>query len=226
MRLKLGLLGALVCALVIPVPAAAQLPPPTQTQQQFPLVFKDEIQVYVFHGTTTPGTTLRGDTRDCCIPGDIWGVRIFASAGGGGDDGDDDGDDNGDDNGNGLLGSGRGDDDGGDDDGDDDGGGGGALTKVAEACGTGSTTQFTGEAAAQVSGYFVVEVFQCAETDPPVIPSGMDVRFRYQNGTGAAVPYTPPECQDPDKSCEPAGGYPDPTRPTGGGGGEDDGDDD
>jgi hypothetical protein len=169
--------------------------------------------VYVFQGTTTPGTTLTVDTLDCCIPGDSWGVRIFASGRGGDDDDDDDGDDNG----NGLIGGGGGDD-------DDDDEGGGALTEVAEACGNGSITAFSGAASAQVSGYFVVEVFYCEGTD--IFPAGMDARFRYSGGTGAAIAHTPPTCQEPDKSCEPAGGYQDPT--AGGGGDDDDdgGDDD
>jgi len=198
---------SLTCA-VLGAAGAAQAQPPTETQQVFTLTFKDAIQVYVFTGTTTPGTTLRVDTMDCCIAGDPWGVRIFA--GRGDDDDDDDGDDNGDDGG--VLGGN------GDDDGDDDNGGG-RLEKVAEACGTGSITEFTGEATAQVSGPFVVEVFQCEE--PNVSPSSMFVRFRYENGLGAAA--LTGECQEADRSCEPPGGYQAPATP---GGGDDDEDDD
>jgi hypothetical protein len=210
---------ALCVTLALGSAAPARSQPPTQTQQIFPLVFKDAIQVYVFTGTTTPGTTLRVDTLDCCIAGDSWGVRIFAGRGGGDDDdGDDDGRDDdggGDDDGLGLGGTGSG-----DDDDDDDNGGGGRLEQVAEACGNGSTTEFSGEASAQVSGPFVVEVFYCRGVD--VFPAGMEVRFRYENGLGAAAPSS--TCQDPDKSCEPPGGYMAPAPP--GGGGDDDGDDD
>jgi hypothetical protein len=207
LKMRFSLLVALVvCAVGLGSAAPALAQPPTETQQVFPLIFKDAIQVYVFTGTTTPGTTLRVDTMDCCIAGDPWGVRIFASRGG--DDDDDDGDHGG------FLGG----DDNGDDDGDDDNGGG-RLEKVAEACGTGSTTQFTGEATAQVSGPFVVEVFQCEE--PNVSPSGMSVRFRYENGLGFAALTS--ECQEQDRSCEPPGGY---LAPPGAPGGDDDGDDD
>jgi hypothetical protein len=211
---------ALCLALALGSAAPARSQPPTETEQIFPLVFKDAIHVHVFTGTTTPGTTLRVDTRDCCIAGDSWGVRIFAGRGGDDDDdddGDDDGrdDDGGDDDGLGLGGTSSG-----DDDDDDNGGGGGRLEQVAEACGNGSTTEFSGEASAQVSGPFVVEVFYCEGVD--VFPAGMSVRFRYENGLGIASPTS--TCQDPDKSCEPPGGYMAPAPP--GGGGDDDGDDD
>jgi hypothetical protein len=210
MRVKLFvslLIVTLMSATSLGVASPAQSQPPTETQQIFPLVFKDAIHVFVFTGTTTPGTTLRVDTLDCCIAGDMWGVRIFAS--GGGDDDDDDGGDDG-----GVLGGG-----GGGDDDDDDDGAGGRLEQVAQACGNGSTTEFSGEASAQVSGPFVVEVFYCAGVD--VFPAGMSVRFRYENGLGFAALTS--ECQEPDKSCEPPGGYQAPGAP---GGGDDDGDDD
>lgn len=136
-----------------------------ETQQLFPLVFKDAEQVYTFSvATSDKKTKLLVDTLDCCIPGDKWGVRIFATK----------------EKKDGEVKK---------------------VRQVAEACGTGSITDFSGEATATKSETYIVEVFYCEGVD--IFPAGMVVRFRYEDGTGVAAPTG--TCQDPDKSCQEEG---------------------
>jgi hypothetical protein len=133
-----------------------------QTQQVFPLTFKDQDQVYTFSVVTSDkDVRLIVDTLDCCIPGDKWGVRIFTTK----------------EKKDGEVKK---------------------VRKVAAACGTGSITDFSGEATAQGSQTYIVEVFYCEGVD--IFPAGMEVRFQYEGGTGTATPTG--TCQSPDKTCQ------------------------
>jgi hypothetical protein len=132
------------------------------TEETHFLVFEGPSQVYAFSvEMSDKHATLVVDTRDCCLEGDKWGVRIFSAK----------------EKKDGEVKK---------------------LKQVAETCGTGSVYDFSGEATATKSETYIVEVFYCEGVD--IFPAGMDVRFQYEGGTGAAT--LTEVCQNPDKTCQ------------------------
>lgn len=74
---KLALLAAAVVALALGPVGAAR----AEVQQLYQLAFTDAAERYYFDITTSGDGDLTVDTRDCCVPGDSWGVVVREDGG-------------------------------------------------------------------------------------------------------------------------------------------------
>lgn len=54
-----------------------QIGPAAVFEQEFDLSFDGPNRVFTFSVETDGAGTLQVDTMDCCIPGDMWGVRVI-----------------------------------------------------------------------------------------------------------------------------------------------------
>lgn len=123
-----------------------------QTETVIGLTFFSADDVYTFDIVTPPTQEVLGDTLDCCIAGDSWGMRLK--------------------------------------------GAGGVI--LAEACGSGSTTEFSGLATATAVTH--AEVYYCSGVD--IFPAGMSARWRFPGGAGEVIPTG--SCTSPSRTCQAA----------------------
>lgn len=116
------------------------------------LSFYSPNQVFVFSIESDGEGVIEIDTRDCCIPGDHWGIRVIDN-----------------------------------------------CEVVAEMCGDGNTSTFSGLVTLENLKSAIVEVFYCSGVD--IFAAGMTVRFRY-TGEEFSVNHVG-TCHDQNKSCNP-----------------------